>query len=86
MAHYHVWIRRGRIFSMRPFKYATRQGAQKAAAKLTSDAKARMVLRCDACPPSTRSKRRPVRWSQVAAAVGVDVAELVAAVKAERSR
>ena len=67
--HFHVWERRGKTFLMRDRPYITRSHANKDAAALQPDPGDRMVRECAACPESQRSRRRPVRWSRVAAEV-----------------
>lgn len=57
MSHFHVWVRSGRVFTMRLKQYATQQAAHKAAVKLRADPADRMVRGCSACPTSTRSRR-----------------------------
>ena len=86
MTHYHVWLRRGRIFSMRPTLYRTRSAGHKAAAKRESDPACRLVLACADCPKTSRSKRRQVRWPRVAEALGVSTGALRAAIDSERER
>ena len=68
-AHFHVWVRSGRVFTMRPKVYNTQPAAFKAAVKLRPDAVDRMVRACETCPSTRPSKRRPPRWSVVARAV-----------------
>ena len=92
--HYHVWLRRGKTFLMQDRLYNTRSHANKDAAALQPDPGDRMVRECLVCPPSKRSKRRPVRWAliakEVATAVGADPAiireALRAALERERDR
>ena len=84
--HFHVWLRSGRVFTMVTTAYRTRQAAQKEATKRRPDRSARMVLTCAACPPSARSKRPPIRWARVAAALGVEVSALKAAWDLETKR
>ena len=84
--HFHVWIRSGRVYTMRPRIYRTRAAANKAAVKLRAQATNRMVLACEGCPETMRSKRAPVRWTKVAAAVGVKVEDLRAAIATEKNR
>ena len=92
--HFHVWVRSGRVFTMRPKSYRTQPAAFKAAAKLRPDAGDRMVRKCTDCPTTKPSKRKPPRWSVVARAVAerfdlkpVAVREvLTAALEAERGR
>ena len=62
------------------------RAAHKAAVKLRAQANNRMVLACEGCPETMRSKRPPVRWTKVAAAVGVSVEKLRAAIAAEKHR
>ena len=59
--HYHVWIRAGRIFSMRMAFYDSRATAARHATQARPDSRDRLVLACTDCPtstPSTRSKRK----------------------------
>ena len=80
-AHYHVWTRSGRIFRIHDHPYASRSHAAKVAAKLRSDPQDRMVRACTECPPPVRSKRKPPRWSRVAAAVAEAVGADLATVR-----
>ena len=84
--HYHVWTRAGRVFTMRPAVYAARATANKAARRLRANADERLVLACDDCPRPQRTRRRPLRLSAIARAVGVPVERLRAAFDAERRR
>ena len=62
MKHYHVWLRRGRIFAMKTRVFESRHTATAAARRWESDPAKRLVLVCADCPPTTRSKRpRPSR-------------------------
>ena len=76
--HYHIWLRAGRTFLMQTRPYQTRSHANKDAVAQRPDQRDRMVRECLDCPPSRRSKRRPVRWAlvaaEVAAAAGADPA------------
>ena len=91
--HFHVWVRAGRAFLIVDRKYHTRSHANKDAEKMKPAPEDRMVRGCVACPPSRRSRRRPVRWSRVAAevaqAVGADPGDvrraLEAAIEADRA-
>ena len=93
-AHYHVWLRTGRIFAMVALPFADRTTAHRWATKNRPNKADRLVLACEACPPTRPSKRRPMRWAtvarQVAAAVGADPAAvraaLAGALAAERQR
>ena len=67
--HYHVWVRTGKIFSMRERVYESRHTATKAARRLRPDVADRLVLACEDCPRSRPSRRREPRWSVVARAV-----------------
>ena len=67
--HFHVWVRSGRVFTMRPKLYNTQPAAFKAAAKLRPDAGDRMIRKCTDCPVTRPSKRKPPRWSVIARAV-----------------
>ena len=84
--HYHVWTRAGKTFLMRDRPYNTRSHANKDAAALQPDPDDRMVRECSVCPVSRRSRRRPVRWSRVAAevalAVGADPGDVRRALEA----
>ena len=71
--HFHVWVRSGQAFLMRPRVFESRHTAAKAARRLRSAAQDRLVLQCDACPPATRSKRRPPAWGRIAADLAADV-------------
>ena len=66
------------MFTMVARPYAVASTAHRYAEKLRPDKADRLVLACTECPPSRRSKRRPVRWStiseEVAAAAGADPA------------
>ena len=76
----------------RPFN--DRTTCHKWAAKQRPDKAERLVLACEECPPSRRSRRRPPRWArvaaEVAAAVGADPGTvrraLDTALAAERDR
>ena len=93
-AHYHAWIRSGRVFTMVSRPFADRSTAHRLAAKRRPDKADRLVLACEHCPPTRPSKRRPPRWAtvarQVAAAIGADPAAvraaLATALAAERQR
>ena len=93
-AHYHAWLRAGRIFSIVARPFADRTTAHRWATKQRPNKADRLVLGCTECPPTSPSKRRPPRWAtvarQVAAAVGADPAAvraaLAAALTAERQR
>ena len=93
-AHYHAWVRSGRVFTMATRPFADRTTAHRWAAKQRPDKADRLVLQCEQCPPSRPSKRRTPRWAtvarQVAAAVGADPAAvrraLATAIAAERQR
>ena len=84
--HYHLWVRSGRVFTMRTKRYETRIAAQKAGERAGLLADARMVRQCADCPASVRSKRRrPSRTQQVrrlAAALGVQESDVLAAFEA----
>ena len=84
--HFHIWIRRGRTFTMVSRSYEARATAALAATKLRADKADRLVLQCENCPPAVRSKRKPIRWPRVAAALGVDADELRGAIESERRR
>ena len=89
MRHYHVWTRSGTTFILRPKRFNTRAAAFKAACKLRAAPADRLVLACDDCPRRAARKRRPVRWSAIARAVGLPysaAARLRAAYDAERAR
>ena len=93
-AHFHAWLRSGRIFTMVAQPFADRTTAHRWATKQHPDKGDRLVLGCTECPPTQASKRRPMRWAtvarQVAAALDADPAAvraaLDAALDAERSR
>jgi hypothetical protein len=93
-AHYHAWIRSGRIFSMVALPFADRTTAYRWATKQRPDKGDRLVLGCTECPPTTPSKRRRTRWATVARQVAVALdadpavvrAALDAALDAERQR
>ena len=57
MPHYHIWIRSGRVFTMKTRAYANRHTAKAAARKLKPNVADRLVLACEDCPPTARSKR-----------------------------
>ena len=84
--HFHVWLRRGRTYTMVARSYEARATAAKAATKLRADKADRLVLQCESCPPAVRSKRKPIRWPRVAAALGVDADALRSAIESERRR
>ena len=65
-SHYHVWIRAGKIFSMRERRFESRKTAHKAAVKLKPESEDRLVLACESCPTTRPSKRRPPRWGAIA--------------------
>ena len=69
------WIRRGRVYAMRPQSYATRIAVQKAGERAGLASDCRMVRQCAGCPPSVRSRRR----RQSAAALSRAVAGVLAA-------
>ena len=64
--HYHVWIRAGKIFSMRERRFESRKTAHKAAVKLKPASEDRLVLACEACPATRPSKRKAPRWGAIA--------------------
>lgn len=78
-AHFHVWLRSGRVFTMRLKRYASQPVAHRAAAKLRPDPADRMVRQCTCCPVTQRSKR-PAREPRIAA---VAAAELSRALRVE---
>ncbi len=94
MDHYHAWLRSGRIYTMASRKFTDRSTARKWAQRKRPDANDRMVLSCETCPTSKPSRRRPMRWGQVArrlaAVLDADPARVRAAlddaVAAERER
>lgn len=67
--HYHVWVRSGLVFMFKAKPYKSRAHANKVAAALRPDPDDRMVRACVQCPEPRRSRRRPPRWSRVAAEV-----------------
>ena len=69
MAHFHVWTRSGKIFTMQERRFDSRTTANKAARRLRPAAADRLVLRCESCPVTRPSKRRPPRWVVVARSV-----------------
>ena len=71
---------------MKTRAYDVRATAHLAAQKLRSEKADRMVLACESCPKPVRSKRKPIRWARVAAALGVDADELRGAIESERRR
>lgn len=89
MAHYHVWVRRGQIFTMRPRVFESRHTATKAARRLRPEAPDRLVLACEACPAPLPSRRRPPAWGRiardVAAAVGLPAGDVRQALDAARA-
>ena len=64
--HYHVWLRSGRVFSLREKTYRTRAAAHKAGEKLRADPADRMVRVCSECPRSAPSRRRS-KWPAIIA-------------------
>lgn len=82
--HFHVWIRAGRIFTMRMKRFNDRTVAHRWAAKQRDSSRDRLVLACVECPKSSKSKRRNIRWEHVAEAVGVPYLTLARAILAER--
>lgn len=90
MAHYHIWLRSGTAFHLRPKAYNTRAAAHKAAALLRAAPADRLVLVCESCPRPVRARRRSaVRWRDIARAAGLPAAaatRLKAAYGAERRR
>ena len=94
MTHFHVWTRSGKIFTMQERRFDSRTTANKAAVRLRSTAADRLVLRCESCPSTRPSKRRPPRWALVArnlaARFSIDANELrtalVSELAAERER
>ena len=60
---------------MKPRIFEDRTVCHKWAAKQRPDKADRIVRPCELCPPSRRSRRRPLRWARVAA----DVAEALGA-------
>ena len=54
--HYHLWVRAGRVFTLRPTRYASRSAANMAGRRAGLPADRRMVRACVACPKSRRSK------------------------------
>ena len=94
MKHFHVWVRSGRVFTMRPRLYESRHTATSVARRLRPDGADRIVLACESCPTTRPSKRRPPRWPKVARTVaehfGLDAGTvrevLTDAIAAERKR
>ena len=66
--------------------YEARATASLASTKLRAHKADRLVLQCESCPKPVRSKRKPIRWPRVAAALGVDADELRGAIESERRR
>ena len=79
-------VRSGRSFLMGSHPYEARATAALAATKLRPNKGDRLVLQCESCPPAVRSKRKPIRWPRVAAALGVDADALRSAIESERRR
>ena len=92
--HYHVWVRAGKVFTMRERVFDSRKTAHKAAVRLRLEVADRLVLQCEACPTSAPPRRRPPNWTRIAAdlaaAIGADPrvvrTELAAAREAEDRR
>ena len=82
--HFHVWLRSGRIFTMKAKAFRDRTVAHRWAVSRRVQTDDRLILRCKECPKSVRSRRRVVRWSQVASVLGVSLADLRAAIAAEK--
>ena len=80
--HFHAWLRTGRVYTMVGRPYAVASTAHRYAEKLRPDKGDRLVLACEACPPTAPSKRRPPRWATVARAVAQAVGAEPAAVRA----
>ena len=66
MKHFHVWVRSGRVFTMRPLLYESRHTATSVARRLRLNGADRLVLACEACPETRPSRRRPPRWGAIA--------------------
>ena len=66
MKHFHVWVRSGRVFTMRPLLYESRHTATSVARRLRLNGADRLVLGCEACPETRPSRRRPPRWGTIA--------------------
>ena len=64
--HFHVWIRTGRVFTMRPRLYESRHTATSVARRLRPNGADRLVLACECCPETRPSKRKPPRWGAIA--------------------
>lgn len=64
--HFHVWVRSGRVFTMRPRFYESRHTATSVARRLRPNAADRLVLGCEACPATRPSKRKAPRWGAIA--------------------
>ena len=64
--HFHVWVRSGRVFTMRPRLYESRHTATSVARRLRPNAADRLVLGCEDCPATKPSKRKAPRWGAVA--------------------
>ena len=62
-------------------EFNDRTVCHKWAAKQRPDKADRLVLACEECPPSRRSRRRPVRWSTVAGEVAAEIGANPAALR-----
>ena len=56
--HNHVWVRRGRVFVMRPREFVSRQAAHQWASRNHPEADT-MVRPCEKCPTSEYGPTRP---------------------------
>ena len=84
--HYHAWFRAGRIFTMQARKFGDRTVAHKWATRQRPEKADRLILACEKCPVSRKSRRRPIRWGHVARELGVTLPALRAAIETERRR
>ena len=55
-SHYHVWLRRGRVFSMAPRRFESRSTADWWARKRKSAPEDRLVMVCTNCPAYQRAR------------------------------
>ena len=72
--HYHLWVRSGRVFTMRMKRHATRIAAAKTGEREGLPADRRMVRQCTECPTKSKSKQpglKRARWAAFAESLGV---------------
>ena len=82
--HYHLWVRSGRIYSMRPKAFNTGIAAHQSGSRAGLPPDQRMVKKCTDCPESVRSKRpaqKRAMWSAFAAELGLPVKVVKTAAK-----